>query len=260
MATTPKSYGDPAKEKRSMANGSPWRPGGTLLVALAISLLAATSGHAMGDGWFEAKQIRESERKPMGAGPTPAATSAWHDAVDGLLLDTLQESPREAGGRRASEADEADAQLQRAQLPQDREEQALRELLAREAARRKKVSLPLARGVLSVVPVRAGAGFWQDAQEGRWEPATFKALYQEVTADVAYLGVGEWCGVTGLMAAQRARRAVLVEPDPLALKELQTNVNIYNAESRGSAPRIKIDNRCARPASVQCAGVSFKYC
>ena len=106
-----------------MANGSPWRPGGTLLVALAISLLAATSGHAMGDGGSHATQIRESERKPMGAGPTPAAASAWHDAVDGLLQDTLQ-SPREAGGRRASEADEADAQLQRAQLPRDREEQA----------------------------------------------------------------------------------------------------------------------------------------
>ena len=151
-----------------------------------------------------------------------------------------------AGGRWASEPDPRE---QAAQIHRDRREQALRELEARTAAhrsaRRKSVSLPLARGALSVVPVRAGAEFWEHAQDGRWEPATFKALYQEVTADVAYLGVGEWCGVTGLMAAQRARRAVLVEPDPLALEELQTNVNIYNAESRGSAPRIKIDNRCA---------------
>ena len=159
-----------------------------------------------------------------------------------------------AGGRWSSEPDPRE---QAAQLHRDRREQALRELEARTAAhrsaRRKSVSLPLARGALSVVPVRAGAEFWEHAQDGRWEPATFKALYQEVTADVAYLGVGEWCGVTGLMAAQRARRAVLVEPDPLALEELQTNVKIYNAESRGSAPRIKIDNRCAaRGPLTQC--------
>ena len=120
-------------------------------------------------------------------------------------------------------------------------EQALQERQAQEASRRKTVSLPLGRAPVSVVPARAGAEFWEDAQEGRWEPETFKALYQEVTADVAYLGIGEWCGVTGLMAAQRARRAVLVEPDPLALEELQTNVDIYNAESR--SPRVKIDNR-----------------
>jgi hypothetical protein len=112
---------------------------------------------------------------------------------------------------------------------------------ARQAARRTSVSLPLSRAPVSVVPARASAAFWKDAQEGRWEPETFKAFYQEVTADVSYLGVGEWCGVTGLMAAQRARRAVLVEPDPLALEELQTNVNIYNAQSR--SPTIKIDNR-----------------
>jgi len=216
-----------------MGSGSSW-PGTTvtLLVALAIALVAATSGHE------------------MGSGSTPGAASAWRDAVDGLLEQPPRGVADRASGRWASEAD---PRAQDAQLHRDRQEQALRELQAREAARRKNVSLPLAVTPLSVVPVRAGADFWEHAQEGRWEPATFKALYQEVTADVAYLGVGEWCGVTGLMAAQRARRAVLVEPDPLALEELQTNVNIYNAESRGSAPRIKIDNRCAaRGPLTQC--------
>ena len=79
-----------------------------------------------------------------------------------------------------------------------------------------------------------------------WEPETFKALYQEVDADVTYLGVGEWCGVTGLFAAQRAKRTVLVEPDPLALAELRSNVHLYNAELHGAhAPRIAIESRCS---------------
>ena len=190
--------------------------------------------------------------REAGTGARTAA-SAWRDATDALLVEAAPEAARLVAGptRRVSEQvdgrmakEEADQRMQSAR------EQALQERQAREASRRKSVSLPLGRAPVSVVPVRAGAEFWEDAQEGRWEPETFKAIYQEVTADVAYLGVGEWCGVTGLMAAQRASRAVLVEPDPLALEELQTNVNIYNAEARSR--RVKIDNRWEFILSVVC--------
>ena len=77
---------------------------------------------------------------------------------------------------------------------------------------------------------------------GLWEPETFKVLYQEVTADVSYVGVGEWCGVTGLFAGQRAKRTVLVEPDPVAHSELKMNVKL--GMSRGGMSNVDIDTRC----------------
>ena len=86
-------------------------------------------------------------------------------------------------------------------------------------ARSQTVVLPLSRGPLRVVPGRASQQFWSEVEIGRWEPETFKVLYQELTSNVSYLGVGEWCGITGLFAAQRSSRAILVEPDPVALHE-----------------------------------------
>ena len=77
---------------------------------------------------------------------------------------------------------------------------------------------------------------------GLWEPETFRVLYQEVTSDVSYVGVGEWCGVTGLFAGQRAKRTVFVEPDPLAHSELKMNVKL--GMSRGGMSNVDIDIRC----------------
>jgi FkbM family methyltransferase len=121
-----------------------------------------------------------------------------------------------------------------------------------EQARSQTVVLPLSRGPLRVVPGRASQQFWSEAETGRWEPETFKVLYQELTSDVSYLGVGEWCGITGLFAAQRSKRAILVEPDPVALDELRTNVDIFNAESRvGGARRVSIETRCVSAPQQQ---------
>ena len=119
-------------------------------------------------------------------------------------------------------------------------------------ARSQTVVLPLSRGPLRVVPGRASQQFWSEVEIGRWEPETFKVLYQELTSNVSYLGVGEWCGITGLFAAQRSSRAILVEPDPVALQELVTNVDIFNAESRvGGARRVSIETRCVSAPQQQ---------
>lgn len=121
-----------------------------------------------------------------------------------------------------------------------------------EQAQRLTVVLPLSRGPLRVVPGLASQQFWSEVETGRWDPETFKVLYQELTSDVSYLGVGEWCGVTGLFAAQRSSRAILVEPDPVALDELVTNVDIFNAESRvGGARKVSIETRCVSAPDQQ---------
>ena len=44
--------------------------------------------------------------------------------------------------------------------------------------------LPLSRGQLRVVPSRASQHFWSEVETGRWEPETFKGLYQELTSEI----------------------------------------------------------------------------
>ena len=55
-----------------------------------------------------------------------------------------------------------------------------------------------------------------------------RSFFSFLFSEHVYVGVGEWCGVTGLFAAQLAKKAILVEPDPHVLPELRSNVAYAN--------------------------------
>ena len=183
-----------------------------------------------------------------------AASAGLVGALEGHhhgVQDEMQQGPGLQGGVPLQFLPQAGWSPEKVHNSRATDQQQPREL--HRQARSQTVVLPLSRGPLRVVPGRASQQFWSEAETGRWEPETFKVLYQELTSDVSYLGVGEWCGITGLFAAQRSKRAILVEPDPIALSdELRTNVDIFNAESRvAGARRVSIETRCVSAPEQQ---------
>lgn len=66
--------------------------------------------------------------------------------------------------------------------------------------------------------------WWRDVEGKKWEVDLFRALNQELTVGSTYVGLGEWVGAASLFALQRAKKAVLVEPDPTAYNILAENV------------------------------------
>lgn len=65
--------------------------------------------------------------------------------------------------------------------------------------------------------------FYGKLASGVWEPRTFRVLADRLGPDVTYIDIGGWIGVTPFWAAKRAKRVIVVEPDPKCrgiLKEL----------------------------------------
>ena len=77
--------------------------------------------------------------------------------------------------------------------------------------------------------------FWEEVNDGQWEPQTFKVFDRFISKDVTYIDVGAWIGPTLLYASQLAKQAYAFEPDPLAYKEMLSNVklnaDIYNIKT-----------------------------
>ena len=89
--------------------------------------------------------------------------------------------------------------------------------------------MPLSNLNVSVVNGVSTHEWWRRVAEGTWEPGTLRALNQEARVGMVYVGFGEWTGVTGLFAAQRVKRAILVDADPMAYEELRENVRLNQA-------------------------------
>jgi FkbM family methyltransferase len=74
--------------------------------------------------------------------------------------------------------------------------------------------------------------FYRKLASGAWEPQTFRTLSAELGPDVTYIDIGGWIGVTPFWAAKRAKRVIVVEPDPKcrqilkALLPLHPNVSL----------------------------------
>jgi FkbM family methyltransferase len=65
--------------------------------------------------------------------------------------------------------------------------------------------------------------FYGKLKAGTWEPRTFRTLSEQLTPDITYIDIGGWIGVTPFWASRRAKRVIVVEPDPKCrgiLKEL----------------------------------------
>lgn len=106
------------------------------------------------------------------------------------------------------------------------------------------IRMPLSDRPVSVVPGRASRGWWLDVERGKWEMMTLRALNQHIRSNTTYIGFGEWCGVTGLYAAQRAKTTVMIDADPIAFDEMKRNVGGNEFSSN-----IIFDNRCISNAS-----------
>lgn len=77
---------------------------------------------------------------------------------------------------------------------------------------------------ITVGPTRLGRWWTEHLPTGQWEPETLHVLERYVAAETCYLDVGAFNGATLLFAAQSARLAIGLEPDPVAFAELQRHV------------------------------------
>jgi FkbM family methyltransferase len=80
--------------------------------------------------------------------------------------------------------------------------------------------------------------FWNDVNNGKWEPNTLAIIDRLLKSGGTYIDVGAWIGPTVLKAAQQATRVIAYEPDPVAQAELRRNValnGLSNVEVRAVA-------------------------
>ena len=74
-------------------------------------------------------------------------------------------------------------------------------------------------------------GFWLDKYaSGIWKPETLDAIERILTSESTYVDIESWVGPTVLWASLFCDQVVAVEPDPVALKSLKTNVEQNTAE------------------------------
>lgn len=69
--------------------------------------------------------------------------------------------------------------------------------------------------------------FYRKLESGQWEPRTFGALNDQLGPDVTYVDIGGWIGVTPFWAARRAKRVLVVEPDPKCREILKGLLPLY---------------------------------
>jgi FkbM family methyltransferase len=69
--------------------------------------------------------------------------------------------------------------------------------------------------------------FYGKLASGAWEPRTFRALVDQLGPDVTYIDIGGWIGVTPFWAAKRAKRVIVVEPDPKCRSILKELLPLY---------------------------------
>jgi FkbM family methyltransferase len=91
------------------------------------------------------------------------------------------------------------------------------------------------------------APFWQRAEAGDWEPASFAILDRMLAADSTFLDIGAWIGPLTLYAASVARRCHAIEPDPVARAGLLANI----ARNPQLAGRIQVHAEAVGEASGQ---------
>jgi FkbM family methyltransferase len=71
--------------------------------------------------------------------------------------------------------------------------------------------------------------FWDDFSHGVFEPETLCVFDAFLDAEHSYIDIGAWIGPTVLYGCQLARHCYAIEPDPVAYKLLETNVQLNPA-------------------------------
>lgn len=81
--------------------------------------------------------------------------------------------------------------------------------------------------------------FYEKLRKGLWEPRTFRALSDNLGPEVTYIDIGGWIGVTPFWAARRAKRVIVVEPDPKCRRILKELLPLY--------PNVTLTERALSP-------------
>jgi len=68
--------------------------------------------------------------------------------------------------------------------------------------------------------------FWDAVRSGSWEPETYQVFDRYLASDSYYFDIGAWIGPTVLYASHLSRKAFAYEPDPIAFKELERNIEL----------------------------------
>jgi len=68
--------------------------------------------------------------------------------------------------------------------------------------------------------------FWILLEMGLWENSTFQIFNEFLDTEHSYIDIGAWIGPTVLYGCQLAKHCYAVEPDPVALKILQENIDL----------------------------------
>lgn len=88
--------------------------------------------------------------------------------------------------------------------------------------------------------------YWiQRYQTGKWEPYTFPILEKFLDLNHSYIDIGSWIGPTVLYGCQLAKHCYAIEPDPVAFKELETNIKL----NPSLTSRISLSNKCISNSS-----------
>jgi len=70
---------------------------------------------------------------------------------------------------------------------------------------------------------------WERIPVGTWEPPTIRFLERAIRPSTTFVDLGAWIGPVSLLASQRAKRVIAVEPDPVAADELEANMRLNAA-------------------------------
>lgn len=73
-----------------------------------------------------------------------------------------------------------------------------------------------------------GYDFWTVFENRTWEPELDDVLNRFLHPGGSLLDIGAWIGPITLMAAPRCRHVYAVEPDPVAIQQLRSNLDLSN--------------------------------
>jgi FkbM family methyltransferase len=71
-----------------------------------------------------------------------------------------------------------------------------------------------------------GELFWDLVQNDQWENETFEIIARYCSSTHSFIDVGAWIGPTTLFGACVAKHVYSIEPDPVAISELQENMRL----------------------------------
>ncbi|HDR3908621.1 MULTISPECIES: FkbM family methyltransferase [Bacillus] len=69
-------------------------------------------------------------------------------------------------------------------------------------------------------------GVWDRINQNDWEEETFMIFDRFLNPANSYIDIGAWIGPTVLYGAHKAKQVYAIEPDPVAFKELITNLSL----------------------------------